>query len=197
MIVPPIKLRQVTLLLMMTAMLLTACQRAPQFQVIPAIGQGDLAKVTQLLDDTENVNVNWRAGGEGDTALIVAAGRNELPIVKLLLSRGAEVNLATADGFTALFMAGSAGNTEVVRVLLAAGADPNRSEIRYGYTPLARAIERDHEAIVQLLLDAGADPDSRLHNGKTIEELALEKNNPVILRGVRMHGKGSAPASQL
>jgi len=70
----------------------------------------------------------------GDTALIGAAavrfGKTYIAaeLVKDLLSRGAEVDLANQLGETALMWAARRGNPKCVEVLLEAGADPKRRD---------------------------------------------------------------------
>lgn len=91
-----------------------------------AKGFADVAE--SLLD--AGLAVDSRFGNEL-TALMWAAGHsNEVPVaeglatVRLLLSRGAAVDLADNRGRTALMIAAERGHAEVVAELLAAGADP-------------------------------------------------------------------------
>lgn len=58
----------------------------------------------------------------GDTALIVAAGRGHVDIVRILLDAGAKVNAKNRDGTTALMAAERWGNTEIIEMLKQAGA---------------------------------------------------------------------------
>jgi ankyrin repeat protein len=57
-------------------------------------------------------------------------------------------------------------------MLVEAGADLNVAETRYGFTPLASAVQRRHVDIVRMLLDTGADTAIRLNNGLTARDLA-------------------------
>lgn len=167
-------------------------ERSPQQQVIPAILHNDGAKVEALLNDNAHVDVNWRAGGGGITALISAAGRNRLEIAALLLKRGADPNLSTADGWSPILMATQDGGEEMVRLLLAFGANPNTSETRYGATPLIRASSKGHTEIVKMLLDAGADRNARTRNGRDAASFATRHGHMEILQMLTTYVPGSA-----
>ena len=71
-----------------------------------------------------------RRSGADLTALMWAAGHSDsapasgaLATVKLLLAKGAKVDLLDDRGRSALMIAASLGHVEIVRTLLAAGAD--------------------------------------------------------------------------
>lgn len=63
---------------------------------------------------------------EGSTLLCAAAQNSCAPVVTLLLSRGADPDLADAEGSTPLIYAAMAQDVACVRLLLEAGADPKR-----------------------------------------------------------------------
>jgi ankyrin repeat protein len=58
----------------------------------------------------------------GETALMKAARKGHLPVVRLLLDRGAFWSPTSTSGQTALSLAIDAGHQDVVGVLIAAGA---------------------------------------------------------------------------
>jgi ankyrin repeat protein len=97
----------------------------------------------------------------GGTALIPAAERGHVDIVKELLTRtDVDVNHVNNLGWTALLEAimlgdGGARHTEVVRLLVEAGADVNLADAE-GVTPLAHAQRRGYEEIAAILRQAGA-----------------------------------------
>jgi Ankyrin repeats (3 copies) len=119
-----------------------------------AVFRGDTARVEELLDSGASVDQvsedrvfgirvrTWPEGygGEGGvTPLYFAVWRNNLNLVKLLLSRGADVNHPTPGPYTILQLAVSEFypcpvdftgvpeeiKLEIVRVLVDAGADVN------------------------------------------------------------------------
>lgn len=82
-----------------------------------------------------------------------------IPIMRLLLELGADVNLRTqSEGDTALHIAVMNSNIEMVRALLAGGAEVNATD-RLLRTPLLRASGIGNLQIMQTLVSAGADVD--------------------------------------
>lgn len=77
-------------------------------------------------------------------------------VVKLLIQRGADINVASEEGITPLHCAAEFGNTEAIRLLIKAGANLNALD-KDEETPLCKAIRNDHVEAVKLLLDSGAD----------------------------------------
>ena len=95
-----------------------------------------------------------------------AAGRSNLAMAKLLLSKGANVKAVSNEKsggivkngpiglgkFTALNLASTYGPAELVKTLLDAGADVNEKDVR-GMTPLMFAISTDRQdaALIKIL----------------------------------------------
>ena len=132
------------------------------------------AAVEWLLDHGVDPNVpiqearedphGWRsqAHSVGWTALHIAAERNDLSIVELLLKRGANPNCVDQFGRTPLFAAcrNYRSFKRLIRSLIDAGADVNAAD-KHGYTPLHIVVSsaRNHaKAITRLLLYRGANP---------------------------------------
>jgi hypothetical protein len=117
----------------------------------------------------------------GDTALHVAAAGYRPEIIRLLLSRGADVGARNRRGARPLHYAvdGIPGSrnwnpraqAESVTCLIEAGADPNAGD-KSGVTPLHRAVRTRCAAAVKALLDGGADPQRKNRNGSTPMQLA-------------------------
>jgi hypothetical protein len=117
---------------------------------------GDRPDVIAWLID-HGANVDQR-GINDDTPLIAAARRGFDGSVRVLLSRGAQINLAPAidDGLTALMAAASRGHSSTVEILLAAGAD-RRAKSRYGLDAAAIAGVKGHDDVARRIREIKGD----------------------------------------
>ena len=93
------------------------------------------------------------------TALVSAADKGQLEVVRLLIEAGANVNATSGYGDTALLRACRLGYGEVVEVLLRAGATPN---LECGFSKSTALLEAlgflGSARIVAALLQNGANP---------------------------------------
>jgi hypothetical protein len=94
----------------------------------------------------------------------------ELTILCILLSHGADINLADSRGGTPLHMAVDSEKTLLVRTMLQFGANPNTKSHIYidgpdDITPLHDACTS--KELVQLLLDYGANASAKDSEGRT------------------------------
>ena len=101
----------------------------------------------------------WNEGGGVDahcaehadaTLLMAATMRGQEAMVRMLLRRGASVNLQDSIGATALMAAAGLGHTTIVQVLLDAKADASLQAVN-GITALMFAEQEKYTAIAQLL----------------------------------------------
>jgi ankyrin repeat protein len=141
---------------------------------------GEIRKVRLLLDKGAEVNV---ATKQGRTPLLAAAtydGGEE--VVKLLISKGADVKAVEGFQFTALGLAAGANDTDLVRFLIAKGLDPNPKTVP-GLTPLMAAAAQDNLPMVKLLLAKGADVNAASTSGGKVKngDIALKKLTPLML----------------
>lgn len=138
-----------------------------------AIRKGDVAEVKRLLDAGADPNrrealvtpprlATRDPGGkpyEGDTPLFVAVGYQAVPIVRLLLERGANPNGRSQWGKTALMEAMRADTTDIAHLLLDRGAKVDIGDER-GNTALVEVSGYpDRTKHIALLLARGANPD--------------------------------------
>ena len=112
-----------------------------------------------------------------------AAQRQDLPALRALLSKRANVNAPQPDGTTALHWATHWNDAETVKVLLGAGANPAVTN-RFGASPLSEAALSGNADLLKLLLDAGADAKS----------VATPDGETVLMRAAR---SGSVDAVRL
>ena len=87
--------------------------------------------------------------------LIRASARGDLETIKLLLDKGADVNVEPKDTMTPLSLASFGGHAPVVKVLLEHGADPNY-QAEAGATALIVAAGENHIDVVKILVNSGA-----------------------------------------
>lgn len=145
-----------------------------------AVRKGDVPTVTALLDKGVNVNAKFRYG---QTALFKAAERGHTEVVKLLLSRGADVTVKdTFYQATAMTWALNNGHTGAVGALLekdnASVGEVLMTGVREGKAELVTLAlakgsakpetltaalataqsDKDKGAIVEMLKKAGATP---------------------------------------
>ncbi len=123
----------------------------------------------------KGANVNVR-NTDGYTALMLAAGRSDLPRAQLLLSRGADVNLVSKKNKeTALHLAASSADDDnslkIVILLLRYGANVHAKNAK-GDTPLHKAINirgnyANRRKVFSLLIKHGADINAQNNNGST------------------------------
>ena len=130
---------------------------------------GDAARVTAALDKGADVNAKTRYGA---TALTFAADRGQIEVVKLLISRGADVNVQdTFYQMRAVDMAMMNNHVNVVTLLLERG-----SKGAAGLLPMA--IQRGNVAIVTALLES---PDLTRAQIRPALAGAKKVNNPEII----------------
>lgn len=121
---------------------------------------GDVAGIARLAA-TSDFAVDARDSA-GRTPLLLAARAGHLPIVQILLDRGADVDAVDRSGYSALTLAVSGDHTGVVRALLARGANPSPEK----ELPLIAAARRGQREIVELLVAGGAPIEARDHLGR-------------------------------
>lgn len=103
------------------------------------------------------------------TLLMIAAGLANVDLVRLLLSRGAQVNARDATGRTALMGAAQQQSVDALRLLLDAGAEVDVRD-QNGKTALMYAVSADvghGTGCAEPLLAHGADANARHAVGRT------------------------------
>ena len=113
-----------------------------------AIGRGDARAVAAWLDEGGGVDARC-AELSNATLLMGAACIGHEALVRMLLQRGASVNLQTSGGGTALMNAANFGHTTIVQALLDAKADASLQNIN-GITALMCAKYEKQVATTQL-----------------------------------------------
>lgn len=112
------------------------------------------------------VNVNEVYGNERYTPLILACTNRHFDMCRLLIARGADVNIQCRDGTSTLHIASSTQNIHIVELLLNNRADVNMKRVD-GISALHIVSNANNVDIVELLLNNGADINIISNSGKT------------------------------
>jgi len=146
-----------------------------------------LERATRLLDT--GVNLNTPVANYGKTLLhrignainYDSANTVNLNILRLIIERGANVNLRDEYGNTPLWYALRQRSPEVIHLLLDLGADLRASgdlnrpiSLSYGKTstPLQNAVKNRDERTLRALLEAGADVNSPIRETYGFDNIA-------------------------
>lgn len=186
-------------------------------------GKHAAAALSLLLATLGDIN---QAGPSGKTALQLAAGAGAHGAVRLLLAKGAAVNVS-AGGYTAVGWAAVMGHSAVVQQLLAAGAVPTAADVLLaamccreavvqqlvaaggeataalrGHAdpslPLCEALLQGHsDAAMQQLLSAETDVRWELKGGWTAMHLAAAAGRPGVVRALIAAGADVSNVSKV
>ncbi|KAK4450513.1 ankyrin repeat-containing domain protein [Podospora aff. communis PSN243] len=173
------------------------------------LAQGKMDAIEFLLSQQE-ANLNADCYVQGTVLMTVADRKDDGQAVRLVLSKGVDVN-ATSEyngHFTALQRAAHAGDEDAVEALLEAGADANLTGGKDFGSPLLAAIMggRKHRlAITKRLLDAGAEVNfagsangtalewALAHGRQEIVKLLLEKERKADVNAISKNERLGTP----
>jgi ankyrin repeat protein len=161
--------------------------RGAPVDLFEACAVGEAARVEGILA-REPGRVDAHAP-DGFTPLTLACFFGHEEVVRALLARGANVDLAATHAMAvAPLHAAVAGRHETIAcLLLAAGANPNAAS-HGGWRPAAQAAAHGDLGILKDLLDHGADPNPRNDEGRSALALALEKGQAEAAELLRARG---------
>ena len=169
-----------------------------------AVREGDVDRVTSLLEDNDNDDNNGDGGTtmrwklvdaeeedftSGRTALALAAAQGHVGVVETLLRHGAAIDKcgSRVGNKTALFFAAAQGHEATVALLLQHGADTEiccTSEGEEGWTPLIAAAAAGNLSIVNLLVTHGAQTDTVDMEGRSTIDLCPDDATKERLRSI-------------
>ncbi|MBC8086494.1 MAG: ankyrin repeat domain-containing protein [Phycisphaerae bacterium] len=110
-----------------------------------------------------------------------AAMRGDMALVRVLLSKGNDVNVAQGDGMTALHWAANRGDSALTVMLLQRKASTSVTTRIGGFAPLHVAAQNGHGAVVRLLLGAKADSRAVVQNGASVLHFAAMGGDSAIV----------------
>ena len=184
-------------------------QRGAEYDIFTAVARGDVARVKALVREDKTLlkaeagvesplvwaaghnkpevlkwlldqgaDINFHNDWDG-SVLSVAVWKGHTEIVKILLDRGANIELgAGKDAYgTPLHRACWQGNKELAALLLDHGAKLESSDKTYpNETPLCFAVKKGQTDLVRFLLDRGANP----NGGRSPLAVAAEEGRTEI-----------------
>jgi ankyrin repeat protein len=149
-----------------------------QTPLTAAIGGGHAEVVKFLI--TRKAKVNMADTCHGRTALHQASIQGHIPMMELLMSKGAKHDVRTHVGSTPLHLAAVRGRKEAVACLLDHGADINNEATHSGLTSLMMAAYKGHLETVKLLVLKGADMKKQWKGLTALDYAALEGHEKVV-----------------
>jgi ankyrin repeat protein len=180
-----------------------------------AVKRAELPVVEMLVNAGANVNAVEKSHNQTPLMWAAAAPNNAGAMVKVLLSKGADVKpralysdwpsqitsepraqYRPVGGLTALLYAARDGCYDCVEELIAAGADVNVPTPE-GVTPLMLALDNEHNDVGKLLLNRGANPHVWDWWGRTALYIVIDRRESAVTpgRGGRGAGGGGAPVA--
>jgi len=149
-------------------MIITACQGEKQSRG----NNSDMeAKqmTSQLRVDPEQLHNDDQ---DGRTLLHRVVIKGDLPMVRLAIEEGADLEKQDKYGYRPLHYAAKHGHIEIARLLISRGVDLN-AKTHLGYTPLHWAARMEYPDMVELLIAHGADMQATDIDGATPKDFAL------------------------
>ncbi|WP_322400312.1 ankyrin repeat domain-containing protein [Massilia luteola] len=156
--------------------------------LVLAVREGAM-RVLDVLLRHPGTNVD-AAALNGNTALMMAAFKNNQAAAEALIAKGATVN---RPGWTPLHYAAASGADDIARLLLAHGAriDAQSPPASGKYTPLMMAAREGHEDSALFLLAQGADPQLKNGEGLTAAQIARRADHGTIAAALDKRAKSA------
>ncbi len=125
--------------------------------------KGDVSALGDLL--ARGARIDAVDPTDGDTALLKAMSNGDSPATRLLIERGANLEVVNAIGYTPLQFAAGLEHTALAKLLVDKGANVNS---RAGRLPaLIHATRTSNLELVDYLLARGANPNQAASDGST------------------------------
>ncbi|OFY18134.1 MAG: hypothetical protein A2W98_07475 [Bacteroidetes bacterium GWF2_33_38] len=137
---------------------------------------GDTEIIQTLIKDGAEINTLIN----GNTPLGVAAGKDRIDVVNILLENGSNINKVDDNEFTPLFIAISKNNYEMCKFLIEKGANIEFADTN-GNTALMNASTMGNLKIVKLIIEKGANMSKKNNYGYTALTFAENNGNTELI----------------
>ena len=132
----------------------------------------------------------------GKTALLWAARRGDAGAVQCLLKHGADPNMADTMRRSALHLAARSRSVPVIEALIKYGADPSAINFLNEMPAHYACYEENSPRLLKPFLDAKIDVNQPSKFGRTLLDIAVQWNYPVLVdylitKGASTDGSGS------
>lgn len=172
---------------MIIGMTLICPVHAQVWNAVPASQPNPTAFSNRMeMGDLEQAKAWLKAGMSPDfmgsrigSGLMIGAWEGNIPLMRLFVSRGADLNLTNANGETALALAAWRGQKDAVRWLVKRGAKVDAPERQW--SPLHYAVFSGHEDVVDFLLARGADINALSTNGSSVLMMAVYEGHKELV----------------
>ena len=148
--------------------------------IFQACKEGKLTSVQWLIEQENEYNKNI-TDSDKKTPLHYACEEGHLPIVKYLISKGANIEARDKDEKTALHYATFRGDYPIIEYLISKGANL-KAKNKYGQTPLHYACQKDNISNAYYLVKKGANMEEPDKYGQTPLWLASQKGHKKFIK---------------
>ena len=134
-------------------------------------------------------NINYTSKDNVGDTLLIAIARSyytDINIVKLLIDKGANINLVNNYQSTALLIASFHNKIEMVKLLIENGADINVVN-HNNHTALTHVVIYGTKELIKLLVDNGADINSGTCGGKKVIDYTTEEIKKILTKNTHKY----------
>lgn len=143
-----------------------------------AAESGNVEEVKRLMNQGSDIDAICPNRHLSPLQIATVSGHTE--VMRLLMEKGANINVKTREGASLLHLAAQRQDQHCCDFLLARGANPNLASDD-GITPLHTAVVYGGVENLRLLLSKGADPNAKRSDGNTGLHLAIEHDRKAEL----------------